>query len=147
MGHANPPLISCDARTVGGIGKAVNLGGGFLVGTGSVGGFGWGVFLDAFEHLGQGGLVHGGEAFGADALEQAGDGWVIEYEPIIFGGDVDVAEADLLGGELELSAAVRSFALLDEALLVQEQETPANHYSAFCERFRNLRRGVHGGRF
>ena len=56
--------------------------------------------------------------FGADALQQAGDGWIVEFEPVVFGGHVDVAEADLLGGELELGPAVGAFALLDQALLV-----------------------------
>jgi hypothetical protein len=80
-------------------------------------------------------------------FKQACDGGVVQDEPVVFGGDIDVAEADLLGRELELGSAVGSFALLDQALLVQKEETPANHYGALCELFRDVRRGVHGARF
>ena len=72
---------------------------------------------------------------------------IVQYEPVIFRGDVDVAKADLLGRELELGAAVWSFALLDESLFVQQEKTSANHYCALCELFCNCCRGVHGARF
>src|ERR1035437_224355 len=104
-------------------------------------------FIDALEHLGQGGFIHGENPFRANSLQEAGDGWIVEYEPIIFGCDVDIAEADLLGRKLELGSAVGSLTLLDQALLVQQQETPANHHCALCELFCDCCRGVHGARF
>jgi hypothetical protein len=106
---------------------------------GDVQGFGRCVLLDALQHLGQGGLVHGEETFGPDALEDAGDTGIVECEPVIFSCNVDVTEANLLGWELELGSAVGTFALLDQAFLMQEQEAAANHYCALCKRFRNCR--------
>ena len=106
---------------------------------GAVGGFSGGVLLDALEHLGQGGLVHGEEAFGPDALKNSGDTRIVECKPVIFGRNVDVTEANLLGWELELGSAVGTLALLDQAFLMQEQEAAANHYCALSERFRNCR--------
>lgn len=97
------------------------------------------LLFDALEHLGQGGLVHGEQPFGADAFQQAGDGRVIEYEPIVFGGDVDIAEADLLGGELEFCSAMRTLALLNQALLVKQQKTAANHHCALGKSFSDCR--------
>ena len=95
------------------------LSGGLLMGGDAVVGFTRGcLFIDALEHLGQGGFIHGENPFRANSLQEAGDGWIVEYEPIIFGCDVDIAEADLLGWELEFGAAVRSFALLDQALFM-----------------------------
>src|ERR1035437_4042242 len=77
-----------------------------------------GLLFDALEHLGQGGLVHGENSLCADSLHQTRDGRVSEDEPVIFGGHVDIAEADLLGGELEFGSAVGSLALLNQALFV-----------------------------
>jgi hypothetical protein len=106
----------------------------------------WGVLLDAFEDLGEGGFVHGGEAFGADAFEEAGDGGVVHGEPVVFGCDVDIAEADLLGGKFEAGTAVGTFALLDEALLLEEEEAAADHDGRFGELFGDGGGGVHGVR-
>lgn len=97
------------------------------------------LLVNALEHLGQGGFIHGQEPLRANSLQEAGDGWVVEDEPVIFGCDIDVAESDLLGRDLELGSAVGPFALLDQAFFVQEQETPANHYCALCELFCNFR--------
>jgi lipid-binding SYLF domain-containing protein len=108
MGEAFSVALSCGAGL-----------GGFLVGRGAVLRLRCrSILLDAFEHLGQSGLIHGKKPFAADPLQQAGDGGVIEHEPVVFGGYIDVAEADLLGRQLELGSAVRAFALLDQALLV-----------------------------
>ncbi len=115
----------------------VGLGGGFFVDC-AVLGFGSGsAFFDSFEHLSEGGFIHRGEAFATDSLEQAANGGVVEDEPVAFGGDVDISEADLLGGELELGSAVRTFALFDEAFFVEKEEATANHNRALCELFRD----------
>lgn len=85
-------------------------------------GLGDGLLLDTLEHLRQGGLVHCQKPFRAHTLQQTCNGRVVQLEPVVFSGYVDVAEADLLGWELELGSAVRPFALLNQALLVQRRK-------------------------
>ena len=45
-------------------------------------------------------------------------GRVVQFEPVVLRGHIDVAEANLLGWQLELSSAVGSLALLNQALFV-----------------------------
>jgi hypothetical protein len=142
-GAAMQPLRSRRRQQAGRVRRRRTSGGG-LFGAGAVAGVGRCAFLHALEQAGEGGVVHGQDTFAAGAFEQAVDGGIVEHEPVGFGGDIDVAEADLLGVELELCAAVGPFALLDEAFLMEEKKAAANHDGALGESLRNLRRGVHG---
>lgn len=102
------------------------------------------LFSQALEHLGQGGLIHGEKAFLTDPLEEASHGRIVHLEPILFGGDIDIAQANLLGWDLEPGPSVGAFPLFDEAFVMEEKETTPHHDSAFVEGFCNLCRGVHG---
>ena len=89
------------------------------------------MFANSFEDLRQGGIVHGFDAVLTNPAKKPGDGRLFECKPISFCGEIDISEADLLGRELQARATVRSLALLDEPLLVQEKEAAAYHDGAF----------------
>jgi hypothetical protein len=98
----------------------------------------WRLLSYSLEYLGQGGLVHCDNAFLSNSLQQPRDGGIIEREPVVFGRNIDIAEANLFGRKRKLCTAVGTLALFDKAFFVQQEETPANHYRALCELFCNL---------
>ncbi len=105
-----------------------------------------GVLADAFEHLGQRGLIHCPNPVLPSSPQQPGYGRLIEGKPVALGCKIDVAQTDLLGRKLEAGTAVRSLALFDEALLVQQQKAPADHHRTLGELAGDFSGGMHGFR-
>src|SRR5690242_13539866 len=96
--------------------------------TGTVAGHTGRVLPDPFEDLCERRLIHRLDSVVANPVDESGNGRFFDRQPVTLRRQVNVAQTDLLRRQLQARAAVRAFALLDKALLVEQKEAASNHY-------------------
>ena len=79
-------------------------------------------------------------------MESGVHGSILSCRPVAGDRGVDVSETDSFGGGFEFCAALRAFALDEEAGLVKRGEDAADHDGAGVEGFGERGRGLHGFR-